>query len=609
MREKIAAKLDALPHAPGVYLMKDDAGEIFYIGKAKSLRGRVRSYFAGSDDRAFVALLDTLLADVEVVLTHTEKEALILEDDLIKQYQPRFNVKLADDKRFLCLRLDTHNTYPRLEVVRRFAKDRARYFGPFHSAQAIRETLRLVNRHFMLRTCSDAVLERRRRPCLQYQIERCPAPCVFDLSRGEYAGNVANVIAFLEGRQTELLDHLRARMQQFSDEQQFERAAQIRDQIRAVERSLERQRIVSSDFANRDVVGVYREGPEVEIHVMRIRQGRLIDARRYSFSDISVPTSELLADFAARYYDGPSDLPNEILFPDTMEWSTPLAAVLSDKAGRSITVVVPRRGDKRRLAELAEKNAHQAYVDKNRERGAARSAIERLQRALHLKYLPEVIECFDVSHLGGTDIVASAVRLECGVPRKELYRHYKVRSLATQDDFQAMYEVVARRARRGLEETDLPDLIMVDGGKGQLNAARAALDDHGIDQVELCALAKSRVDTRSRVGSTGRVPERVFIYGQKNPIVLRPDTAELFLLARARDEAHRFALSYQRRMRRQRATRSQLDAIVGIGPKRRQALLKVFGSVARIRRAPEEAIAEVVGPRLAKAVLDHLKGA
>ena len=318
MKPYIAEKLATLPETPGVYLMKGRDGKVFYVGKAKSLRARLRSYFSGADTRAFVALLDSLLDDLEVVLTHSDKEAFILENELIKAHRPRFNIKLTDDKRFLCLRLDVRQKYPRLEVVRRFAQDGARYFGPYHSASAIREALRLINRHFQLRTCSDQTLGSRSRPCLQYQIKRCPAPCVFDLTDNTYKQNVANVVTFLEGRQSELVSRLTERMRQSAEALEFETAATLRDQIHAVKRSLERQRMVTADFVNRDVVGFYREGPTIELHILRTRGGRLIDARRFSFADTEVPTSDVLADFAGRYYSEIDLVPDEILFPLSM---------------------------------------------------------------------------------------------------------------------------------------------------------------------------------------------------------------------------------------------------------------------------------------------------
>lgn len=614
MTPEIKAKLAELPDSPGVYLMKNAKGKVFYIGKAKSLRARVRSYFSGSDTRAFVAFLDRLLADIEVILTGNEKEAMLVENDLIKEHQPYFNVDLRDDKRFLCLRLDLKKDYPRLEVTRKFAKDGRRYFGPYHSASSIRETLRTINRHFQLRTCSDQMMRTRTRPCLQYQIKRCPAPCVYDLSNGEYRENVDAVIQFLEGKGENLASTLTERMHEAAESLNFERAAQLRDQVRAIERSLERQRMVTSDFVNRDVVGLYREGPNVEIHVMRTREGRLIDAKRFSMEELEQPSGEVLADFAVRYYLEEPETPDEILFPEEMEWADTLAELLSERRRKKVSVLQPKRGDKRRLVNLATQNAEQAFRDKQREAGAAKTAVDKLQQSLHLRKKPERIECFDISHFQGGQIVGSAVRFERGMPQKDLYRIYKVRSTdGQQDDFKSMYEVLSRRARRGLEEGDLPDLMVIDGGKGQLAAARAALDDHGVDEVELIALAKSRAEKRSK-GTSGpsvaqdvaRSSERVFRDGLQDPIVLRQNSAELFLLARVRDEAHRFAITHQRKLQRKASTRTLLDDIPGVGEKRRQALLRAFGSVAQIRAASPEALAEVVGHKTARAVQQAL---
>ena len=599
MREAVATQIANLPTTPGVYLMKDAHGEVFYIGKAKSLRDRVRGYFSGTDERAFVALLDELLCDLEVVLTDTATEALILENDLIKRHQPRFNVKLTDDKNFLSLRLDTRVPYPRLEVVRRMRQDGARYFGPYTSAQSIRETLRVINRHFQLRTCSDAVMQSRSRPCLQYEIKRCPAPCVLDLTGGAYARNVEAVTAFLSGRERELVIVLRERMQRHAAALEFEAAGQVRDQLRAIERSLERQRLVSADAVNRDVIGLSREGPDVEVFVLRTRDGRLVEGRRYAFADLEQPTTDLLSDFAVRYLAAHrSDLPDELLLPPEMEWAQALEAYASDTLGHPLRVLTPRRGDKRHLVELAARNAQQALAAAERQKSAAANAIERLQRALHLRRAPETLECVDISHHQGSAIVASVVRFERGLPVKDGYRRYRIRSLEEQDDFRAIYEVVSRRARRGLEEGDLPALLVIDGGKGQLAAARAALDDHGIDSLDLVSLAKAR--TLSEKESHEQSPrglERVFVVGHKTPIILRQDSAELFLLTRARDEAHRFAIAFHRQALRRTTRASRLDSIAGIGPVRRKALLRRFGSLTGIRDASDDELAAVVGPR------------
>ncbi len=585
--------------------MKGKDGEVFYIGKAKKLRERWRSYVSGSDTRAFVALLDTLLWDVEVVLTSSEKEAVILENELIKKHLPRFNIKLIDDKNFLSLRLDHRKTYPRLELVRRMGKDKSRYFGPYHSASAIRRTLRLVNRYFQLRTCSDQVMRNRKRPCLQFQIKRCPAPCVLD-TRDEYKEHIAHVTDFLEGRHEKLLQELETRMQSYSSALAFEQAARVRDQIQAVERSMERQQVVSSDFANRDVLGLYREGPEIEIHVMRTRKGRLVEGRRFSFSNLEQPVDEILADFTVRYYtESTEEKPSEILMPRAMQWAAAIGALLSEQAPHKVVLRVPQRGAKRRLVELADRNAEQAFIDKQRQSAATAQAEKRLQSRLKLRRLPQSIECVDISHLQGSEIVGSVVRFSGGLADKSLYRHYNIRSTLTQDDFQSIYEVMSRRARRGLEAADMPDLIVIDGGKGQLAAARAAFDDHGIeDQVDLIGLAKARSPdgTKAAEGSFGRSDERVFVTGHKNPIVLRQNSAELFLLTRARDEAHRFAITFHRQKRRKTARSSVLDAVPGIGPKRRKDLLRSFGSIQMLKKAEVHEIAKIVGDKVAQHV-------
>lgn len=643
---RLADKLANLPESPGVYLMRDKHGTVIYVGKAKSLRDRVRSYFSGADTRRFVATLDHWLEDLEVVLTHSEKEALLLENELIKTHHPRFNVKLTDDKRFLCLRLDVSKPYPRLEVVRRFGKDKARYFGPFHSASAIRESLRLINRHFQLRTCTDQMMNNRSRPCLQYQIKRCPGPCVYDLSQGPYAANVRDVVAFLEGRHQDLVQDLTARMEAAAEELEFEVAGALRDQLKAVNRSMERQRLVTPDFVDRDVVGLYREGPAIEIHLLRTRSGRPSDAKRFTLNDTEVPTEEVLSEFATLYYTGDEPVPDEIVFGSAMVWDQALQQLLQERAGRAVRVLVPKRGDKKRLVEMADKNAQQAFMDKAREAGAAKSAVEALKRSLRLKQAPETIECMDISHIMGTHIVASVVHFAQGVAHKPMYRHYKIRTTTTQDDFKSMYEVVGRRLQRGLEEGNLPNLMVIDGGKGQLGAAQAALRDHNVDTVELISLAKSRrledapeltlpmqdaldpsaVPHETAEGdstqplpqledsisspkgdSAQRSAERVFVLGHKEPIVLKQNSAELFLLVRLRDEAHRFAISFHRKLRQKAATRSALDDIPGVGPKRRRQLLRTFGSVTALRQADEAAVAKEVGPKLAQVICEALR--
>jgi len=598
MRPELRQKLDDLPVSPGVYLMKDREGKVIYVGKAVNLRSRVRSYFqpSTSDTRHFIPFLEGLIGDLEVILVHNEKEALILENTLIKRHKPRFNVMLRDDKAFISLRLDERHPYPRLEVVRRMKQDGARYFGPYSSASAIRETLRLVNRWFQLRTCTDRVLEKRTRPCLLYQIKRCPAPCVFDVPKEEYARNVRETILFLEGREPELVEALRARMKEAAKELRFEDAARFRDQIEAIEKSLEKQRTVFSEAIDQDVFGFYREGPNLVIEILFLRGGKLVSAQSFPFTGQEFPTEELLSSFVDQYYEGGATVPDEVLLPVELEDASLKAEVLSERRGRKVRVHVPARGDKKRLVEMANKNAEQAFVEARKQDKTNVEILERLQQRLELRRLPRRIECFDISNFQGTMVVASQVAALDGEADKSRYRRYKIKSFAGQDDFAAMYEVISRRVKRGLEAGDLPDLLLIDGGKGQLNAARAAVKDAGaLDLVDLASLAKSRVEGETEQGGVARSDERVFLPGRKDPIVLRQNSAELFVLTRLRDEAHRFAITFHQKLRRARNFKSILEEIPGVGEKRRKALLRHFGSLKRIRAATVAEIAEVEG--------------
>jgi len=598
MRPELRQKLDDLPTSPGVYLMKDRAGAVVYVGKAKNLRARVRSYFqpSTSDTRYFIPFLEGIVGDIEVILVDNEKEALLLENTLIKRHKPRFNVMLRDDKAYICLRLDERHPYPRLEVVRRMKQDGARYFGPYASASAIRETLRIVNRWFQLRTCTDRVLEKRTRPCLLYQIKRCPAPCVFDVPKEEYARNVRETILFLEGREPELVESLRARMKEAAQELRFEDAARFRDQLHAIERSLEKQRTVLTEAVDTDVFGFYREGPDLVIEALFLRGGKLVSAQHFPFTGQEFPTEELLASFVDQYYASGALVPDEVLLPIPIDDLEARAEILSERRGRKVRVHVPARGDKKRLVEMANRNAEQGFVEAKKKDRTNEEILERLQKRLELRRLPRRIECFDVSNFQGTMVVASQVAALDGEADKSRYRHYRIKGFTGQDDFAAIYEVIGRRVRRGLENDDLPDLLLIDGGKGQLNAARAALKDAGaLDRVDLASLAKSRVEGETAAGGVARSEERVFLPGRKDPIVLRQNSAELFVLTRLRDEAHRFAITFHQKLRRARNFKSILEEIPGIGGKRRRALLRHFGSLKRIRAATVEEIAEVEG--------------
>ncbi len=611
MEAALEEKIAELPAQPGVYVMKDRAGEVIYVGKAVNLRSRVRSYFnrGGSDSRAFVGLLTSILGDVETVLVSTEKEALLLENELIKKHRPRFNVQLRDDKNFIVLRLDLSQVYPRLEIARRFKKDGALYFGPYASASSIRETLRIINRYFQLRTCSDHVLENRRRPCLLYQIGRCPAPCVYPIPQEEYRRSVEEVVLFLEGKAGELVEGLKGRMKDAAGALMFERAARVRDQLIAIERSLERQKIATHQPIDQDVFGFYREADRLLIYALYVRQGRITGGQAFPFSGQEFPDDELLSSFVNLYYDHENFVPKEVLLPLPTGEREGLAELLSERKGERVKVMVPQRGEKLELVRMSSKNAEAAFQERKRSKDETAAILVRLQQRLHLSKLPQRMECFDISHFQGASIVASQVAVTDGEVDKARYRRFKIKTVAGNDDFASMHEVLSRRLRRGQEEGDLPDLIVIDGGKGQLASAHAAMKDLGIEGIDLVGLAKSRdLEVLDRDESSARSPERVFLLHRKDPIVLAQNSPELFMLTRIRDEAHRFAITFGQKLLRRGNLRSVLEDIPGVGEGRKKALLRHFGSLKRIREASIETLSEVegLGPAVAERIHAHL---
>jgi len=650
MDAALRRKLADLPLDPGCYLMKDRAGEVIYVGKAASLRSRVRQYFDASrtDDRIFIPLLDDLLGDVQVIVTRSEKEAVLLENELIKKHRPRFNVRLRDDKDFIVLRLDERHPYPRLEVrrAREARREGARYFGPYASASSIRETLRIVNRHFGLRTCTDHVFDHRKRPCILFQIQRCPAPCVYEISRETYAASVEDAVAFLEGRETELLERLRSRMNDASEGLRYEEAARVRDQVVAVERSLEKQRVLMADRTDRDVVGLYREGPDLVVQLLRMRAGKLQESRSHPVKGNEFPDADILSSFLSLLYEV-EPAPEEILVPVEPTAADALAEVLGERRGRKVRLLTPQRGAKADLLEVAGRNAEQGFKDWHDRDDRREEALLALVRALHLARPPRWMECYDISTFQGALAVGSGVSFKEGEPDKANYRRYKVKGVAGQDDFAMLHEVITRRLRRGIAEGAFPDLIVIDGGKGQLNAALAAAHDLdvptrpvagnvGVPFVEMVGLAKSRlvdavslgtarvirgrgarrpaaeladaVEAREKgfVPEAARTPERVFLPGRKDPVVLRQNSAEMFALTRLRDEAHRFAITFHRKLRREQNFQSVLEEIPGIGEGRKKALLRHFGSLRKVREASIEEMAAVegFGPKQAAQVFE-----
>jgi excinuclease ABC subunit C len=600
-------KLDKLPASPGVYVFHGADEQVLYVGKARSLRNRVRSYFqpGSSDLRAFVSRLERELTDIETFVTHTDKEAALLENQLIKSHQPKYNVKLRDDKEYLSLRLDAKKPWPRLEVVRRPKPDGAQYFGPYHSATAARQTLRLVNRYFQLRTCTDTEFRLRSRPCLQYQIKRCPGPCVLAIDEKEYRAQVANVARFLDGRHGELVRDIDGRMKGASGELEYERAAVYRDQLRAVERAQEEQRVAGVQKSDQDVIGFHRQGDQVEIAVLSMRGGRLFSVRTLPLRRVAIPNDEMLGAFLRQHYAERTSLPDEVLVPVTIEMSEALEELLSENRKRRVQIVEPKRGAKAKLLDLARENAEHAFQEKERAREDVEARLEELQRQLRLSLVPRRIECVDISHTGGEETVAVFVALQNGVPAKERYRSFRVKQVSGGDDYAAMYEVLMRRLRRGKNKEkgwELPDLLVVDGGKGQLGVAVRAREDIGVPDLEIASVAKPRVTVAGEEEG-----DRVFRPGRKNAVPVRGNSA-LSLLLLARDETHRASNSLRKKVGRKRRLRSELDGVPGVGPKTRGKLLRNLGSLREVLAATEEQLIEAGATRRQAAAIKESLG-
>src|SRR5712692_8818308 len=597
--DALTHKLDTIPTDAGVYLLKDKSGKVLYVGKAKSLRSRVRAYFReGGDERFQVRFLMRRVRDFDTLVARSEKEALILENNLIKQYKPRYNIRLKDDKSYLSAKVTKHS-WPRITVTRRIVKDGGRYFGPFGSADGLRETIDVIRKVFPLRTCSDAVFKNRSRPCIEYQIKRCLGPCCLPVDRDEYERHLHAAEMLLEGKNLELLKEMRERMRGYAERLEFEEAARVRDRVRAIEKTVERQTVLHHWGGDQDVFGLYREGGFIEAIVLMVRHGKLTSTQSWSFQDLEFSDEDVLADLLTQYYSGARFVPDEIIVPVELEDAGVRAELLSERRGRNVDFLVPQRGDKLRLLEMAMDNARQSFTARRDNENTREKMLEELRTKLHLRNTPKRMECYDISNLQGTMVVASQVTFDEGEPQKQLYRRYRMRTVDGQDDFASMYEVLSRRLKRAVADNEFPDLWVIDGGKGQLNVAIEVLKEHKLfDQIDVISIAKQHVLNDPRERSVVKSEERIFLPNRKDPIVLPRNSTALFLLVRIRDEAHRFAITYNRELRRRARLRSVLDDIEGIGPVRRRALLRYFGSLRRIREATVEQLASVKGVNL-----------
>jgi excinuclease ABC subunit C len=611
---EIAEKLTNLPSRPGVYLMRDKGGKVIYVGKAKDLRARVRAYFNASDERLQIQFLVQRVADIDTLVTSNDKEALILENNLIKQYKPRYNIRLKDDKSYLSIKVTTQHPWPRIFPTRKIVKDGNRYFGPFSSAVAARETIDIIEKHFLLRNCTDHNFKNRTRPCLQFQIKRCWAPCVLPVSAEDYREQVRQAMLFIEGKQKELIAELKQGMREKSDALEYEAAAKIRDQIQAVEKTLEKQRMVSHWGGDQDIFGLYREGGFIEAQVLFVRQGKLTGNQSYSLEDLEFPDEEVMAALLTQFYQGQRFIPDEILLPVALDDAGVREEYFAEQKGKQVAIINPQRGDKRQLVEMAAENARQSFSERHDQERAREKMLRELQAQLRLKNFPQRIECYDISNIHGAHAVGSMVTFVNGEPDKTRYRHYRIRTIdpaSGGDDFGMMLEVLKRRFKRGREEADLPDLVVVDGGKGQLAMALAAMEEIGVSGVEAVGLAKDRVQAAARSAEIRRSEERVFLPGQSNPVILKRNSNALFLLQRVRDEAHRFAITHHKRLRARQTIYSILDQVPGVGGARKRALLRAFGSVKRIEEATLEDLLKVpsISEKVAQEILESLRSA
>lgn len=594
-------KVRSVPASAGVYILKDRKGRSLYVGKAKNLRSRVMSYLheGGDPQRPHISYLMREVEDLDYFVTRNEREALVLENSLIKQKKPRYNIRLRDDKNYLSLRLDPRERFPRLTLTRRVLKDGAIYYGPFASADALKKAKRLIHKVFPLRDCTDEKFRRHSaRPCLSYYMGMCLGPCAGKVGEEEYGEAVERTRMFLRGEKDSIIEMLRHSMRKASEEMRYEDAAHYRDQVRLLEKNLDEQMFITPGTKDRDIVGFHREGQDAEFSVLFSRGGMLVDKAEYSFKNAAGTDEDLLGEFISQFYGGNRFIPNEIIIPIGVEGMEDISEWLSERLGRKVTLSVPERGVKASQLELAGRNALESFQRKHARELSELDLLERLRSSLHLSRLPAAIECFDISNIQGELAVASLVRFEGGKPARERYRTYKIKTVEGPNDYAMMREVLSRRLTRAEEEGwGIPDLVLIDGGKGQLNIAHSVIEELGYaNELDLASIAKGRYEGES---------DKIYIYGRKNPIVFSRNSQVLFLLMRVRDEAHRFAITYHKKLRGKRAVSSALDDVPGIGTKRKRELIKRFGSVSKIREASVDEIAAV--PGLSRRIAEELK--
>jgi len=588
--ENLKIKLKNLPTAPGVYIFKNRAGKIVYIGKAKNLKNRVRTYFQSNHQNGKTARLVKIIDNLELMVTDSEIEALILEANLIKEHKPRYNIDLKDDKHFPYIKVMVNEPFPRVLIVRRMEKDGARYFGPFTRSKQMRKTYNFLCRLFKIRSCSLTIPHpsgKKQKVCLDYQLGRCGGPCEEFQSEADYREKIDSVLLFLSGKGETLINRLRNKMKHLSKRMLYEEAAEARDQLLALESVRQKQKVDAGLVVNRDIVAFAREGRNVVTAVLQVREGVLIGRQDFQLSaEIEVSDSEMLAGFVKQYYNSQPNLPDEIYLPLELEDEKLIGRWLSKLRGRKVHIFTPQKGEKLKLVDMAAANARllldELMIAKKGYKERVKKAVLILKEDLHLSKSPRTIACVDISNTGETDAVGSLVYFENGRPLKSMYRHFRIKNVHRQDDFAMMREVVGRYFFRLSEESkEAPDLLVVDGGKGQLSSVVNEIKSLGFENQKVIGLAKKF--------------EEIYYPNRKEPLTIAKSSPGLGLLKRLRDEAHRFAIEYNRKLRSKRTIQSALDNIVGVGPKRRAILLKHFGSVKKIKAATQLELAEVKG--------------
>ncbi len=600
MTPQLQAILDNLPTGSGVYLLRDERGRVLYVGKAQNLRNRVRSYWSKGSSAQPLRIESSIdrVSDVEYTLTDTVSEALLLEATLIKRFQPRFNVRLKDDKSYPFIKVTLGDDFPRIERTRKLINDGSRYFGPFASASSVDEAMNLIRRLFPFRTCTLDIRDGQRalvRPCLLYHIKRCQGPCIEAIDKPTYRQDIDQVMLFLEGRKEAVARRLRQDMTAASERLEFERAAALRDKVRAIERTMEDQKMAAFARTELDVLGYARAGGEAAVQLFAIRDGKTVGQDVFVLENLGDgPDEEGIAAFVKQYYAAAGSVPRRVLLPMELNEGPDLEAFLSERRGHGVRISVPQRGNGRALMELASRNAGDALAREQArwlaDQGKTLRALQELADSLGLAAPPMRIECYDISNIQGTNSVGSMVVFAEGRPRTGEYRRFRIKTVEGANDFASHHEVLTRRFKRALAGEEgsaeelrwqLPDLVVVDGGKGQVTAARHALDTLGLSEMPLVGIAKER--------------EELFLPGRSVPVVLPPNSQALYLVQRLRDEAHRFAVAYHRKLRAKAQTRSIFDDLPGIGPARKRALLRVFGSARQVRDATVDEIASVPG--------------